>query len=694
MTPGIFRIILSSAKYYRKQVMYQFLIILMLAAVITGSLLTGNSVRESLRKTSSERLGNTGIVVSSGLRYFDPVLAGRFKATYDPDCTGFLELNGSIMNVTAQRELPQVHIYAVNEDFFRFNGNHTILVRKGEALINPKLAGALSLNSGDDIILHFGTISDIPADAPFAPGNEQEESLSLKVGFILNESPANFSLSISQVTPINVFISFDDLKEYLQKDLKYNRLLISRKTSDKPEDINEKLMRILSPEDIGLKSRALSAVKGIEIISDRIFFDDEMIDQLTHAVSSSKPVLTYLANRVESGISSAPYSFVAALSPDLTGIPLNDDEIIINSWLSKDIKANAGDTVRMYWYAPDSLSHLVERSKAFRIHDVVSMDGIWGDSLLMPEFPGIAGSESCSDWDAGVPIKMNAIRDKDEAYWKEYKGTPKAFISYQAGEKLWGNNYGRATAIRFPSGDKNQIISTLTGKLDPLRSGFNITDIAAESMKAADESVDFSTLFLSLGFFLILASFVLLSFAVSFYLDLRSRDFTTMFMLGFRNIHIQKVIFTETAVIATVSSMAGAFAGYFINIIIIKALNSVWQGAVQTNTLVPVFELLPVLTGFFCTLLFTLVFLFFKVNKFLKRQGMGREAIFKMPSAPAKMPVFLSLFLTAFLLVAAILIPDKQTILSFLAGISMLVTFLLFWRHNFTRKEKTRFSLS
>ena len=39
MIPGIFRIIIQSVKYYKKPVLYQILIIALLSAVITGSLL-------------------------------------------------------------------------------------------------------------------------------------------------------------------------------------------------------------------------------------------------------------------------------------------------------------------------------------------------------------------------------------------------------------------------------------------------------------------------------------------------------------------------------------------------------------------------------------------------------------------------------------------------------------------------------
>jgi len=92
--PHIFRIIIRSLNFYKKPVIYQVLIIALLSAVITGSLLTGRSVKESLKKSASERLGNTGILISSGVRYFDPEIGQRMKDSSGIICTGILEMKG------------------------------------------------------------------------------------------------------------------------------------------------------------------------------------------------------------------------------------------------------------------------------------------------------------------------------------------------------------------------------------------------------------------------------------------------------------------------------------------------------------------------------------------------------------------------------------------------------------------------
>ena len=54
----------------------------------------------------------------------------------------------------------------------------------------------------------------------------------------------------------------------------------------------------------------------------------------------------------------------------------------------------------------------------------------------MPDFPGVADAEDSADWDAGMPLDLDQIRDKDEEYWDDYKGAPKAFIALEAGGRM------------------------------------------------------------------------------------------------------------------------------------------------------------------------------------------------------------------------------------------------------------------
>ena len=686
MRLSFLHIVKRSLSYNRISLLYLILIILILTAVITGSLLTGGSVRKSLRNASVGKLGNTGIVVNSINRYFDPSTAARLSERSGINCTGILEINGYCQNFASGQTAPAVKIYAIDSAFFSFHNEDRVKINNGEAVVNEKLAKYLGLKPGDEIIIRFKPISDIPSDAPFAPEENNPGSVVLKTGRILPaDSTGNFSLAISQIPPLNIFINRDELTDTRGKIPKINRILIKYDHKLTEKKVSEWLGKILRPEDIGLSIRKIPETGSLQIISDRIFIDQLLLDEIRKALPSSSPVITYLGNNFKVRDKETPYSFISALPAELYPDIPQGQNIIINRWLADDLSAHEGDSVKISWYSPDPLNRLVEKSDWFKVSHITDIKGIWADSLLMPEFPGIAGKESCSDWDAGVSIKMDRIRDKDEDYWNRYRGTPKAFINYRTGAKLWGSNFGPATAIRFPAGiSEEEIRSRLTGLLSPDKSGFSVTDLREASIKAAAESVDFSTLFISLGFFIILSSVVLLILVVSGFYDSKKKQVTTLIALGFTRKWIRKLIFLESAIIALAGTIGGAFAGLLFNFLIIRALNSVWRGAVQTDTLSSAFIPVQILTGFLISFAVILILVSIKSKSFLKqRNGLKR---YQLPS-PVKNNRILIVFLvlTICMILFQLIFPGNSTIFSFAAGIAVFFSFFLSFRRSYLR---------
>jgi putative ABC transport system permease protein len=686
MVPGIFKLVSQSLKFYKKPVLYQILIIALLSSVITGSLFTGSSVKASLKKSAFERLGNTGIIISSGVRYFDPSLPERLKESISTNCTGILEINGYCQAMSSQKGAFNTKIYGVNHDFFTFQGNDSINIKPGEVAVNKRLAEFLGVKPGDELIVRFNLMSEIPADAPFAPAKEPGISTVMKIGCILEaDKTGNFSLSISQIMPMNIFIHLSDIENITGKTAKINRLLIEKNDLYSLKEAYTRLRDNLKPSDIGLSLRLVKKTGEWELVSDRIFIDASIISEVQKVLPTSAPVLTYLGNRLKAGTRTTPYSFVSALPSSLYPEIVRDNGIIVNRWLADDLLVNAGDTIEMFWYSPDSLNKLIEDKHKFVIKRIVDMQGIWSDTLLMPDFPGISGSKTCSGWDAGVPIRMDEIRGKDEEYWNKFKGTPKAFISYETGKEIWGNNFGPATSLRFPEEvSEEEIKSKLEGSFDPDKSGFSITDLYTESVKAANESVDFSTLFLSLGFFLILASIVLLSFAVTAYFDTKKGQIQVLFALGFKNRLIGQILFTESVIISITGCFIGALAGFLVNILITGALNSVWRGAVQTDTLTTFFNPAPLLTGFIITLLTAMIFMWLKIKRYIKTLN-RREKEVHLNHSPGKNFILLLILLCILIILSSlsVYLKDQEVSLSFAAGTILLITMVVFWRQFF-----------
>ena len=159
------------------------------------------------------------------------------------------------------------------------------------------------------------------------------------------------------------------------------------------------------------------------------FANDDTNDlALSQFVTNGTGILTYLANLVRYGDHATPYSMITAAAGHFVPADMRDDEMLINEWLADDLQAKTGDKIDVSYYAVDSASQLSERTNTFRVRAIVPLTGLYADRTLMPEFPGVAKAESTQDWDTGFPL-VYKIREKDEAYWKRYRGTPKAFIS-------------------------------------------------------------------------------------------------------------------------------------------------------------------------------------------------------------------------------------------------------------------------
>ncbi len=640
-SPGIFHIIRRSLVWYRLPALYQVVVIMLLSAIITGSILTGSSVRKSLKNRNLERIGNTGLVISSGPRFFPSSLAGRISGETGTRAVAITELKGWATSFSTGKSALNCQITATGNDFFSFhNQGSNVKVSPGKAVINRKLADDLDLVAGDEIIVRFGTISDIPADSPFSDEESNYESLVLTISSILvGGEPADFSLAINQVTPRNIFIDERDLDRFFGGEQKANRILLADETDLSVSEAMQAAMKVLAPPDVGLTSRISQSAGQEELISDRIFIDQELVSEITSACPGSEPLITYLANSISGNGKETPYSFISALPHNLYGGIPGGDTIVINRWLADDLGVSEGDILEVKYYTGGQMNNLTEVSSAFITGRVVDMEGVWGDETLMPEFPGISGMATCSRWEAGVPIDMNRIRQKDEDYWYEHHGTPKAFISYKKGKSIWGNNFGPATAIRFPEGTTAaDIEKELKGHIDPARNGFTARNAHREALEAASNSVDFTSLFMSLGFFIIISSLILLSLVVHSWLDSRKEQVMLMRAVGFRSGLITRILFFETSIIAVAGSLAGILAGVLFNRLVIVALNSVWKGAVQTNTLTASADAGNMAAGFISTLFVVLVALFIwsrrflrkKVRKEKERTGLSRPLLFAL----------------------------------------------------------------
>jgi len=329
------------------------------------------------------------------------------------------------------------------------------------------------------------------------------------------------------------------------------------------------------------------------LLTDRPAFSNDTTKDLAACqfVTNGLGVLTYLANAIRAGDRLTPYSMVTAAGGPFVPAGMSDQEILVNEWLAEDLQVKPGDTVALSYYVADSGSRLAERTNSFRVRAIVPIRGIYADRTLMPEFPGLAKAESTRDWDAGFPL-VHRIRDKDEAYWKKYRGTPKAFITLAAGQALWANRFGSLTAIRYQapansvaSSYREAVYRNLVANLNPADLGFRFEPVREQALKAAGQSQDFGQLFLGFSFFLVLAALLLMALLFEFGLEQRAAEVGTLLALGFTAKQVRRLLLAEGAALAFLGGVLGALGGLAYARAMLWGLATAWRNAVGAASL-------------------------------------------------------------------------------------------------------------
>jgi ABC-type antimicrobial peptide transport system permease subunit len=329
------------------------------------------------------------------------------------------------------------------------------------------------------------------------------------------------------------------------------------------------------------------------LLNDHVGFESDNTNDLAFCrfATNGVRILTYLANLIQTGDRATPYSMVTAADAPFVPRDMRIDEILINEWLAEDLHIRSGEKLDLVYYAVDSGSRLTERTNSFRVRAVVPVKGIYADRTLMPDFPGVAKAESTHEWDTGFPL-VYKIRDKDETYWKRYRGTPKAFITLAAGQAMWASRFGSLTAIRytvpansFASTYREAIYRNLLANLDPADLGFRFQPVREQALKAANQAQDFGQLFLGFSLFLVVAALLLMTLLFQFSLEQRATEVGTFLALGFTPMQVRRLLLREGAALALLGGFLGAAGGIAYARAMLWGLATIWHSAVAGSEL-------------------------------------------------------------------------------------------------------------
>ena len=599
-------LILRGARYHARSHVGVVLGAAIATAALAGALILGDSVRASLRASALARLGHAEVALDSGDRFFQADLATRLandspsnSVPLNTRWTTVLRLPGLVTSPETGRTAPRVQVLGVDPQTWPgFAEWSDVPARESwqagrELYINEPLAARLRARPGDEVLVRVRKPGLLSTEAALTPKAEHAVALRLRIGRVLTTAELGaFNLHAGNPEQPNAFIALPILNEAVELTNRANLILAGSGVSNitPPADISkweEALEQVWAPGDAGLTIRTVNVADAeqIELASTRVFLDPPAASA---ASGTNQPVqvFTYLANLIQYGVRTVSYSMVTAAGDSYLGpSDLNDDEIVINDWLARELQAGKGSELKLSYYVVESGANLAERTNAFIVRDIVPLAGKYADRSLMPEFPGIARAESTHDWDAGFPLRY-PIRPEDEAYWKEHRGTPKAFITLKAGQQMWGNRFGALTALRFqvPEGKSPEAFSEnlqaeLRQKLAPSTLGLRWVNVRQPALQAANEAQDFGQLFLGFSFFLVIAALLLMALLFRFALEQRMGEIGLLLAVGFRPGRVRALLLSEGVILALAGGLVGCVAGVFYAQGLLTGLRSVWHAA-------------------------------------------------------------------------------------------------------------------
>jgi ABC-type lipoprotein release transport system permease subunit len=520
--------------------------------------MAGDSVQESLTRSAEFRTGKVAKIFSGGERFFRADLAERNGGS------AMIYLKGQV-NVEERAE-GQVQVMGVSEDFWDFAPQEaSVDLSNFDAAISGPLARALDLKEGDSAVVRLQKPGLLSRDAPLSGESESVSSMRITVAKVLSDDEfGRFSLEQTQVPPSSVFVPLKRLQKVLDLKGKANALLLDEDQS-------------FDPGKLELADYGISVVEvpgGVELRSERIFIEPRIAERI-----EGEPVLTYLINTLATEVGETPYSMVTAVSgKSAMFLPTQpgEGEVVINDWLAEDLRAQIGDELTMDYFVVESGSKLVEKRGVFTVKAIVKMEGPAADQRWMPDFPGVADVESARDWEPGLPLDLTRIRDKDDEYWENFKGTPKAFVSYEAGEKLWGNRWGKVSGMRIPGGKVDDVSRSARGVLDPSLAGMQVMDFAGQAREAAKSPVDFAGLFLAMSFFLIIAAIALVAMLFRFNVEQRAEEGALLSAVGIRAGKITNWRIGEAFFVVLAGALAGTLLATVFCTMVLKVISSIW----------------------------------------------------------------------------------------------------------------------
>jgi len=607
------------------------------AAVLTGALLVGDSVRSSLRQLSLERLGEIDYAIAAP-GFFGEEAVSRLAEDpeFQADFTRAepaIVLRGSLRHAESGARASGVGVQGIGEGFAELFPEGPELLAEAEgifppAVLNASLARELGAETGDDLLLSLKRWSAVPRASLLGRKETGDvvETLRLSVaGVIPDRGPGRFDLRLGQGRSKNVFVPLGELQRNLDQRQTVNALMVAAEgdaadlddadlddadlddARDQARALTELFHSRLELEDVGLLFEEHGDFVSLE--SRQFVFGDALVEEArelaTELGGQTLEIQTYLINGFHLGERSVPYSTVTALDVSSTrpfgelrledGSPapaLGPREILLDAWTAEELGAAGGDEIELTYFVVGPSEELSEQSTRFTVAGVLAMEGLAVDPELSQEYPGIGDTENMAEWDPPFPLDLGLIGPADEEYWDLYRGAPKAFVAAETGRELWSTRWGTVTGLRFAPGEgaelepfREAFAQGLPPRLPAGAFGLVFDPVKARSLRASTGATDFSGLFIGFSLFLIVSAAMLAALLFRLGVEQRSGEVGLLLAVGYPGAKVLRRLLGEGLVISALGSLVGLAGAVAYAALMMAGLRTWWRPAVGTSEL-------------------------------------------------------------------------------------------------------------
>ncbi|MEJ5275150.1 MAG: FtsX-like permease family protein [Thermogemmata sp.] len=606
-----YQLVIHGLLYHWRSYISLALVIAVACGVLTGALIIGDSLRQGLEELGQRRSAGVASVATLN-RPLPIAIIDQLKDVVVP----VLHTSGSI---TANNNFSAgIHIWGLDnhgESLFGLSEWTTLWGgRDHYIIISKRLADRLEVSQGQRISVSVERMSVMPRNILLARRSFDDSVITSTftiAGIVPDESPASeFAISPQLDPPLNAYVPLRALVELLE-DGEIVEPVANVLLSKDPNThaLTESIRRHLRLEHYGLRLRSTYRAQSwlwwnfqgyINIESDRMIFEDDIIHKIINIVNSSgyisEPTFIYLVESIKYDNHEIPYAIIAGVNPDAKpplgpfhttdGRTIQNDEIALLDWNNsplKDLSPDKNIELTVTYYHPEVEGEGKLETKKLHFCGYIPMSGSGGDRYLTPLVRGITDQGTHPrDWDRPPQLTNAKVREKIRAgdvhdrFWQQYGPTPKAFVNIATARKLFSSRYGSTTSLRVATSDVQRIEHLLLDQLDPQMMGMGFKSLRQIISNASKGVELFGVLFLLFSLFIIISSLLLIILVYRLSVERRSSEIGILLSLGFNKYDTMCLLLTESFSISLLGSLCGLGLGIIYCFIVLEVWSLFW----------------------------------------------------------------------------------------------------------------------